>query len=102
MSGIQPAAPAPTPASRADTINTYGRIIVSAAVMLIFVVLCGLVLTRTIAPSETVSLVVGSVISMATGVVGYWIGSSAGSTAKDARASSAPAPTVVNTGTPTP
>ena len=59
--------------------------LVSALVLVTFAVVMALALTRSLpAGSETIlSLLLGSLAAMATSVVSYWVGSSAGSARKD-------------------
>ena len=63
----------------------YGAVIVSAIVLLTFGTVMTLTLTRTIpSGSDTVlNMLLGSLAAMATSVVSYWVGSSAGSARKD-------------------
>ena len=63
----------------------YGAPVVSALVLVTFAVVMALALTRSLpAGSETIlSLLLGSLAAMATSVVSYWVGSSAGSARKD-------------------
>ena len=65
----------------------YGAPVVSALVLVTFAVVMALALTRSLpAGSETIlSLLLGSLAAMATSVVSYWVGSSAGSARKDDR-----------------
>lgn len=72
-------------AARTDVINTIGRIAVSVFVLILFMGVCFVVLLKSIPPSETATLVIGAVVGMAGTVIAYWVGSSSGSTAKDAR-----------------
>lgn len=78
----EPAGPA-TPAPVAENANLW-RGIVSVAVMVAFAVVAVLTMTRTVSESNITTTVLGILGSLATTVVGYWLGSSAGSTAKDA------------------
>lgn len=98
MSGTQPA-PATTE-TKADIVNTYGRIVVSAVIVLAFMVTLVLVLTKAVQESTTSIGMLNTLGTLASAVVYYWIGSSAGSTAKDAKMAP-PAPagstTVVST-----
>lgn len=66
-----------------DLVNAWGRVIVSAFVMAIFLVVAILAFTRAVPATEIVSIIAGAVGTMAAGVVTYWVGSSAGSTAKN-------------------
>jgi protein-S-isoprenylcysteine O-methyltransferase Ste14 len=84
--------PATAPASRAEMINTWGRVVVSIVVLFLFAAVSTLVLTHTIPSSESATMVVGAVLTMAGSVVAYWIGSSAGSTAKEAKLNAATTP----------
>ena len=63
----------------------YGALVVSAIVLLSFGTVMTLTLTRAIpAGSDTVlNMLLGSLAAMATSVVSYWVGSSAGSARKD-------------------
>lgn len=68
------------------TVNNIGRVLVSLIVVLGFMTTVYLFLTTKLAgdtPSETLTLLVGALASNFTSVIGYWIGSSSGSTAKD-------------------
>jgi len=78
------------------TISKYGTIAVSVFVLAIFGVVIALAMSKTIPDSQSMSLLLGSVVSMATTVVMYWCGSSSGSASKDATIHQA------LTGTPTP
>ncbi len=64
----------------------YGAPIVSALVLITFAVVMTLAFTHSLPPgSETVlTMLLGSLAAMATSVVSYWVGSSAGSARKDA------------------
>ncbi len=64
----------------------YGAPIVSALVLITFAVVMTLAFTRSLPPgSETIlNMLLGSLAAMATSVVSYWVGSSAGSARKDA------------------
>ncbi len=63
----------------------WGAPVVSLVVLGTFGVVLALVLTKSIPPGQetTVSLMLGALTTMATAVVSYWVGSSAGSAAKD-------------------
>lgn len=66
--------------------NNIGRIAVSTVVVLGFIIVTILFLTQKFnggTPGETLTLLVGALASNFTNVVGYWIGSSSGSSAKD-------------------
>ena len=65
----------------------WGAPITSLVVLTTFGTVVGLVLLRAVPPgSETVlNVLLGTLAAMATNVVGYWVGSSAGSARKDAR-----------------
>jgi len=65
----------------------WGAPIVSVVVLLTFGGVVSLTMLRTIpAGSETVlNVLLGTLAAMATNVVGYWVGSSAGSARKDER-----------------
>ncbi len=64
----------------------YGAPLVSALVLLTFAVVMTLALSRSLpSGSETIlTMLLGSLAAMATSVVSYWVGSSAGSARKDA------------------
>ena len=64
----------------------WGAPVVSVIVLLAFGYVLQLVLTQSIPPGQetTVSLMLGALTTMASAVVAYWVGSSAGSAAKDA------------------
>ncbi len=64
----------------------YGAPVVSALVLITFAVVMTLAFTRSLPMgSETVlNMLLGSLAAMATSVVSYWVGSSAGSARKDA------------------
>lgn len=72
-----------TPSTKTDTINAYGKVVVSIVVLILFGAVTTLVLTHTIPSSESATMVVGSVLTMAGAVVSFWIGSSSGSQSKD-------------------
>lgn len=63
----------------------WGAIIVSVIVLTAFASVAGLLFTRTIpeASKEIALLMFGGLNSMASAVVGYWVGSSVGSSRKD-------------------
>ncbi len=65
----------------------WGAPVTSLVVLATFGIVMGLVLLRAVPPgSETVlNVLLGTLAAMATNVVGYWVGSSAGSARKDAR-----------------
>lgn len=66
--------------------NNIGRVLVSIIVVCGFMTVTLMFLTAKAAggtPGETLTLLVGALASNFTSVVGYWIGSSSGSTAKD-------------------
>lgn len=66
-------------------LTTVGAIIVSALVLLQFCAVCFLVLWREVPPGsrEAALVLLGSLASNGTAVVGYWVGSSVGSARKD-------------------
>lgn len=81
--------------NRTEIVNTFGRVAVSIVGIIAFMVVAILVLTAKGTPSEAGLVVLGIVGGGYTAVMGYWIGSSAGSTSKDAKISTmtpAPAP----------
>lgn len=63
----------------------WGAPIVSAVVLVVFGTMLGIILFKALPPgSEALAnVMLGSLAGMATNVAGYWIGSSAGSRAKD-------------------
>lgn len=69
-----------------DAIAIWGSIIISVLVMVAFLVVAVLLFSRGIpTESKEIALMIfGGLNSMASGVVGYWVGSSAGSARKDA------------------
>lgn len=71
--------------AKAGSNIAWGAPVVSVVVLLTFGVVLALVLTKSIPPGQetTVSLMLGALTTMATAVVSYWVGSSAGSAAKD-------------------
>lgn len=72
--------------------NNVGRVLVSLIVVMGFMSVTWIFLTSKamgVAPSETVTLLVGALASNFTSIVSYWIGSSSGSTAKDEQISKA-------------
>ncbi len=65
--------------------KSLAAIIVSTIVMSGFIAICVLLFTRAL-PAESrelANIVFGGLVSMATTVVSYWLGSSAGSAKKD-------------------
>jgi len=84
---------ADTASARAQTISlaqakspvAYAAPVVSAIVLLTFAIVMAIALTRTMPQgSETIlNMLLGSLAAMATSVVSYWVGSSAGSARKD-------------------
>ena len=64
----------------------YGAPVVSALVLITFAIVMTLAFSRSLpAGSETIlNMLLGSLAAMATSVVSYWVGSSAGSARKDA------------------
>ena len=89
--------PPSTESTRVETINTWGRIVISCVGVLTFLGIAVLVLVSKSQMSEAGIMVLGSAASGYALVMGYWIGSSAGSTAKDAKSGAAGA-TVTTTG----
>lgn len=77
----------PVAAGMTDKVRIYGGVIVSLAVVVGFLGLVGIVFFVTIPTgSEPITnVLIGTLASMATCVVNYWLGSSAGSAAKDAK-----------------
>ncbi|MBC7800023.1 MAG: hypothetical protein H7Z10_05330, partial [Gemmatimonadaceae bacterium] len=71
----------------AGSAMAWGAPVVSLVVLLTFGAVVALVLVQAVPPdSETVlNVLLGTLGAMATNVVGYWVGSSAGSARKDAR-----------------
>jgi Kef-type K+ transport system membrane component KefB len=68
-------------------LNNWGRVIVSAIVVLGFLSVTILYMTQKLNGSATpdiLSILLGALATNFTAVVGYWIGSSASSSAKDA------------------
>lgn len=66
--------------------NNIGRVLVSIVVVCGFMTVTLLYLTQKytgVPPGETLTLLVGALATNFSNVVGYWIGSSSGSTAKD-------------------
>jgi hypothetical protein len=81
MSGPTP----PTPASSKDElIATWGRVGVSGIIVVSFLATLVLVLTKTVAESQTTTYLVTTLGTLATMVVGFWVGSSSGSVTKSA------------------
>ena len=68
----------------------WGAPVVSVVVLLTFGGVVALALTRTMPPGAEpiLNVLLGTLGAMATSVVGYWVGSSAGSARKDARLAS--------------
>jgi Kef-type K+ transport system membrane component KefB len=67
-------------------INNWGRAIVSAIVVVGFILVTILYMTQKLngsAVPEILSILLGALATNFTAVVGYWIGSSASSSAKD-------------------
>ena len=73
--------------AQSRSLVAWGAPIVSAVVLMTFGVVMGLALTRSLpAGSETIlNMLLGTLAAMATSVVSYWVGSSAGSARKDER-----------------
>ncbi len=69
----------------APVVTAWGAPVVSVVVLVTFGTVVSLVLLRAIpVGSETVlNVLLGTLAAMATNVVGYWVGSSAGSARKD-------------------
>ena len=72
--------------AKAGSRIAWGAPVVSLVVLVTFGAVLALVLTKSIPPGQetTVSIMLGALTTMATAVVSYWVGSSAGSAAKDA------------------
>ena len=67
-------------------LNNWGRVIVSTVVVVGFIGITVLYMTQKLngnAVPEILSILLGALATNFTAVVGYWIGSSASSTAKD-------------------
>ena len=67
-------------------LNNWGRVIVSTVVVVGFIGVTILYMTRKLdggAVPEILSILLGALATNFTAVVGYWIGSSASSSAKD-------------------
>ena len=67
-------------------LNDWGRVIVSTVVVIGFIVVTMIYMTQKLngsAVPEILSILLGALATNFTAVVGYWIGSSASSTAKD-------------------
>jgi hypothetical protein len=71
--------------AKAGSRIAWGAPVVSVVVLLTFGAVLSLVLTKSIPAGQetTVSIMLGALTTMATAVVSYWVGSSAGSAAKD-------------------
>jgi len=71
----------------------YGAPVISFVVLVTFGCVMAMVLTRSIPPDSEaiVNVLLGTLAAMATSVVSYWVGSSAGSARKDERLAQAPA-----------
>lgn len=71
--------------AKAGSRIAWGAPVVSLVVLLTFGLVLFLVLTKSIPPGQetTVSLMLGALQTMAVSVVAYWVGSTAGSRAKD-------------------
>ena len=67
------------------SVAVIGSILISALVLLQFSAVCFLVLWREVPPGsrEAALVLLGSLANSGTMVVGYWVGSSAGSARKD-------------------
>lgn len=68
---------------RTVLVNDWGRIAVSLVVVVAFVVVLALVMTRAVTDSPILDQMLQLLGTLTTGVVTYWIGSSAGSTEKN-------------------
>lgn len=71
----------------AGSVLSWGAPIISVIVLLSFALAMGLALTRAVpdASMPLLNVLLGSLTAMATSVVSYWVGSSAGSASKDNR-----------------
>ncbi len=74
---------APAPADRITLTNDRGRIAVSIFILFAFSVTLGLMMTRTVQETPILDQMLTLLGTLTTGVVGYWVGSSAGSTEKN-------------------
>ncbi len=76
--------------AQAGSSTAWGAPVVSVVVLLTFAIVVGVALTRAMPPesSAILNVLMGTLGAMATNVVGYWVGSSAGSARKDARLAS--------------
>ena len=74
-------------AGMTDNVRLYGGVVVSLAVVIGFLGLVGIMFFVTIPTGSEplANVLIGTLASMATCVVNYWLGSSAGSAAKDAK-----------------
>lgn len=69
-----------------NTLNDWGRVLVSTIVVFGFIGVTVLYMTRKLdgaAVPEILSILLGALATNFTAVVGYWIGSSSGSAQKD-------------------
>jgi hypothetical protein len=69
-----------------NSLNDWGRIVVSTVVVVGFIGVTLLYMTQKLsggAVPEILSILLGALATNFTAVVGYWIGSSSGSAAKD-------------------
>ena len=67
-------------------LNDWGRVVVSAIVVIGFIVITVMYMTQKLngsAVPEILSILLGALAANFTAVVGYWIGSSSGSASKD-------------------
>ena len=67
-------------------LSSWGRVIVSGTVVIGFITVTIIYMTQKLngsAVPEILSILLGALATNFTGVVGYWIGSSASSSAKD-------------------
>jgi hypothetical protein len=84
--------------AKAGSSISWGAPVVSVVVLVTFGLVLVMAFTRPIPPGSEalLNVVIGSLATMASGVVGYWVGSSHGSQAKDALlAASAPVGSIV-------
>ena len=98
MSSTVTPPPPPPDQTRPENSNLW-RGIVSVVVMLAFGAVVGVTITRVVGESPIMSQVIGTLTSLVTIVVSYWMGSSSGSTAKSAQLAQYMPPAAVTTTT---